>query len=96
VLPKPAQPKNNPAQAIQKVRQLLAPNWAPLEKLLPPSACAHFMFMGNVAGIHLYKHIDTRVYLNVDQSGACYTFNPTTSNYDPIPVATALSRAVQR
>jgi hypothetical protein len=88
----PRSPKNNVDQAIQQVRQLLAPNWKPLEKLLPQTECANFMFMGDVAGIHLYKHIETRRYLNIDEAGATYVFNPKTSNYDPIPLAQAIER----
>ena len=52
------------------------------------------MFMGSVNGIYLYKHVDSRRYLNVDVFGATYAFNPETSNYDPIPVAVALPQAL--
>jgi hypothetical protein len=91
----PAQPKNTSAQAIAKLNQLIASSWAPLEMLLPGAECARFMFMGEVAGVHLYKHRETRRYLNVDESGATFAFNPATSNYDPISIELAF-QAVAR
>jgi hypothetical protein len=105
-----AQPKNNAAQLIDAFRTAVAPNWTPLEKLLPPHqvrrrgprrqrstslGCEDFMFMGTVVGVFLYKNRDTRAYLNLDAAGNAYRFNPDTSNYDPIPVAQALQE-VQR
>lgn len=76
--------------AIEKVRELLAPKWAPLEKLCPPGLCEQFMFMGVVDGIHLYKHVDSRRYLNVDASGATYAYDPAICRYIPISVAAAM------
>src|ERR1035441_9577257 len=95
----PAQPNHNAAQeidrTIEKVRELLAPNWAPLEKLCPPGLCEQFMFMGSVNGIYLYKHVDSRRYLNIDATGATYAFNPKTSGYEPIPVFAARQALVR-
>ena len=42
------------------------PNWTPLERLLSQTECASFMFMGSVGTIMLYKHRETRRYLNID------------------------------
>jgi hypothetical protein len=86
----PAQPKNNAVEEIEKLRLLLAPNWAPLEKLCPPGLCEQFMFMGKVDGIHLYKHVDSRRYLNVDAAGCTYAYMPLTAVYYPIPVSQAM------
>ncbi len=46
-------------------------DWTPLEKKLPPELCAEFMWMHREAGIEHYKHIVTRRYLRLDQSGRC-------------------------
>jgi hypothetical protein len=88
----PAQPKNNAVEEIEKLRLLLAPNWAPLQLLCPPGLCEQFMFMGKVDGIHLYKHVDTRCYLNVDASGRTYSYSAVFSNYYPISVPEAMQR----
>lgn len=50
----------------------MIPNWKPLETKLGPQRCAGFMYMGRVNGINLYKHGIARMYLNLDDSGACY------------------------
>ena len=42
------------------------PDWKPLEGVLSPEDCADFMYMGCAGGIVLYKHRDTRRYLNID------------------------------
>ena len=86
----PAQAKHNVNEQFEKLRESLAPNWAPLEKLCPPGICEQFMFMGTANGIYLYKHVDSRRYLNVDASGATYAYNPATTGYDRISVALAM------
>lgn len=85
----PAQPNHNSDQAIQDLRAALAPHWAPLEKLCPPGLCEQFMYMGVVDGIYLYKHVDSRRYLNLDVHGDPYAYSPTSSRYYPITVAAA-------
>lgn len=50
----------------------MTPNWNPLETKLGPERCVGFMYMGRVNGINLYKHGIARMYLNLDDSGACY------------------------
>jgi len=42
-----------------------APNWDPLERLLPREECELFMYVGRHGGIELYKHYYTRRYLNI-------------------------------
>jgi hypothetical protein len=41
-------------------------DWEPLEGVFSPEDCAAFMYMGSVGLIMLYKHRDTRRYLNID------------------------------
>ena len=42
------------------------PDWTPLERVLPESECQDFMYMAHAGTIALYKHRDTRRYLNID------------------------------
>ena len=42
------------------------PDWKPLEGVLSQELCEKFMYMGNSGGIVLYKHCDTRRYLNIE------------------------------
>jgi hypothetical protein len=52
-----------------------APDWKPLEGVLSRENCADFMFIGTTGGIVLYKHRDTRRYLNIDsQTGRFYQY----------------------
>lgn len=51
------------------------------------------MFMGvfrqDGVNIHLYKHIETRRYINVDTSGQSYVYRPAygeEGRYDPVPI----------
>ena len=44
------------------------PDWKPLEGVLSREHCEDFMFMGSAGGIVLYKHCDTRRYLNIDSA----------------------------
>jgi hypothetical protein len=43
----------------------MSADWQPLERMLGPSLCADFMFIGRAEQIHLYKHRDTRRHLNI-------------------------------
>ena len=63
--------------------------WVPLEQMLGPALCQHFMFMGCSEKIHLYKHIDTRRYLNVDRTGNCFRFS--SRGYQPIELEEAIA-----
>jgi hypothetical protein len=52
------------------------PDWKPLEGVLSQQDCADFMYMGHVGGIVLYKHRDTRLYLNIDAvTGRFFQYN---------------------
>ena len=42
------------------------PNWKPLERLFSREECSAFMYIGSAGTIELYKHRDTRRYLNID------------------------------
>lgn len=62
------------------------PDWAPLERLcrlccenadLPSLEPSEFMYMGRLLHgrlppIHLYKHVDTRRYLDLDDAGHAF------------------------
>jgi hypothetical protein len=52
-------------------------HWQVLEEMLGPDRCADFMFMGRAGDLYLYKHIDTRRYLNIAPDGACFRYTPT-------------------
>jgi len=58
-------------------KSLENPNWKPLEELVGPSGCAHFMWMWRDGEIEFYKHIVTRRYLLLDAAGQCYRRTPT-------------------
>jgi hypothetical protein len=66
-------------------------DWAPLEQMLGPKLCESFMYMGRSGKIYLYKHIDTRRYLNLDAQGQCFRF--TGKGYEPEERVTAVARA---
>ena len=64
-------------------------DWAPLEQVLGPKLCEHFMFMGRSGELYLYKHIDTRRYLNLDAEGRCFRY--TGNGYDPEELRRAIA-----
>lgn len=66
------------------------PDFKPLEKLLGPLFCEDYMYMGQQTGVFLYKHIDTRRYLNIDEHGTTYRYDPATRSYLPIDRAEAI------
>jgi hypothetical protein len=74
------------------------PIWKPLEDKIGAANCEAYMYMGSAAEraiIHLYKHRDSRRYLNLDESGQCYIYVPDTQgneHYLPISDIEALSR----
>jgi hypothetical protein len=69
----------------------LAPDWTPLEEMAGRDACHNFMYMGIDGDIRLYKHRDTRRYLNIDNLGRTWKY--TTTGYVLIPKAQALANA---
>ena len=48
------------------------PNWRPLERVLSTEECTDFMYMGSVGEIEMYKHRDTRRYLNIGRDDGCF------------------------
>jgi hypothetical protein len=64
-------------------------DWAPLEQVLGPKLCEHFMFMGRSDELYLYKHIDTRRYLNLDAEGRCFQY--TGNGYEPEELRRAIA-----
>lgn len=53
------------------------PDWKPLEDLIG-NGCANFMYMGMAEDhIRLYKHIDNRRYINIDDLGHFWKFDGT-------------------
>jgi len=91
----PAQPNHNAAEIVEQLRELLASNWAPLEKLCPTGLCEQFLFKGTADGIYLYEHVDSHRYLNVDVFGRTYAFNSDSRLYYPISVAAAMRGLAQ-
>jgi hypothetical protein len=69
-------------------------DWLPLEQLLGPSLCVDFMFMGRSDEIHLYKHRDTRRYLNIAPDGTCFRYSA--QGYQPIDIEEAIEQVFRR
>ena len=69
-------------------------DWLPLERTLGPLLCVDFMFMGRSGQIHLYKHRDTRRYLNIAADGTCFRYSA--QGYQPIGVDEAIERVFRR
>lgn len=68
----------------------IADCWKPLLMVIDPKDLGDYMDMGeDISGIHLYKHFDTRKYINVDEQGNCYKFNGLV--YKPISREDAIS-----
>lgn len=42
---------------------------------IPSFICKYLMYIGTKNNISLYKHIETRRYINVDKNGNFYRFN---------------------
>ena len=64
-------------------------DWAPLEQVLGPKLCETFMFMGRSGELYLYKHIDTRRYLNLDAQARCFRY--TGNGYEPEELGKAIA-----
>lgn len=65
--------------------------WLPLEQMLGPELCENFMYMGRTGEIYLYKHIDTRRYLNITRDGTCFRYS--VNGYFPIERGEAIQDA---
>jgi hypothetical protein len=60
---------------MEPVSEITAPDWKPLEAILPARDCSCFMYMGRTGEIVLYKHSVTRRYLNIDRTtGRLYQY----------------------
>ena len=73
-----------------------APDWEPLEAVLPIEHCDGFMWMGLApGGIRLYKHGITRRYLNLylDPQGAVSAYRYVDGRYVRIAVEVAIEEA---
>ena len=70
------------------VEASMSADWQPLERMLGPYLCVDFMFMGRSEQIHLYKHRDTRRYLNVAPDGTCFRYSA--HGYQPIGLEEAI------
>jgi len=74
--------------------------WTALRNLIGHDGCDDFMMMGRVQGgtdgdfIYLYKHRDTRSYLNIDLAGICWKWAGVTDTYHEIPKAAAILHAI--
>jgi hypothetical protein len=66
----------------------MSTDWQPLERMLGPFLYVDFMFMGRSEQIHLYKHRDTRRYLNIAPDGTC--FRRSAHGYQPIGLEEAI------
>jgi len=60
----------------------------PVERTLGALLCVDFMFMGRSGQIHLYKHRDTRRYLNTTPDGTCFRYSA--QGYQPISIEEAI------
>ena len=62
-------------------------DWFALENYIPEQDRGKYMLMGRGLGpqgqvISLYKHIDTRGYINLDREGNTYTYQHLTNRYN--------------
>lgn len=79
-------------------------NWTPLIELVGEKCADDFMFMGDVEAMNLYKHINTRRYINIDRHTLqCYRFVPAKdideviagkARYEPIATQEAIAYAL--
>lgn len=69
--------------AIQTPTFDAKPNWEPLERTVASFHRPDFMHMGRIGTIQLYKHRNTRRYVNIDAlSGSCFEYR--NGEYFPI------------
>jgi hypothetical protein len=51
------------------------PDWRPIEAVIAPDECEHYMYMAHAGSIVQYKHRETRRYLNIDsETGRFYRY----------------------
>ena len=68
----------------------ISADWWPLERMIGSSRCVDFMFMCRSEQIHLYKHRDTRRYLNIALDRTC--FRCSAHGYEPIRLEQAIEQ----
>ena len=67
-------------------------NWTPLVNLVGAREAGDFMFMGTDGDLMLYKHVNTRRYLNINRiSGRTFQFVNCPQGYKAIPTDEALA-----
>lgn len=70
-------------------------NWVPMTLVVPFDNWKQMMYMGCTGdgpSIYLYKHINTRQHINIDESGQCYNWSE--SGYLPITRREALENLI--
>ena len=67
------------------------PNWKPLERLFSREECAAFMYIGHLGTIELYKHRETRRYLNIDARTDEFYLHRANNTYMKVSKAAALA-----
>jgi hypothetical protein len=73
------------------------PQWTPARELVP-DLLPHLIYVGPLAyrdaTIHQYKHVSTRLYINLDASGQAWrlSVDPTTSEIAGSPIAVLEAR----
>lgn len=76
-------------------------DWEPLERALGQNLCHNFMYMGwiDVKGtfVYLYKHRDTRRYINLSDDGRAWRYHAEASPpYVEVPLETAKSHVLDQ
>lgn len=78
--------------------EMSEPNWGPLEKAIPADQMADWMWMGTAVAngrrIEMYKHVDTRQYVNIDNQGQAWNGKGDSSYSEKVNLADALRRAM--
>jgi hypothetical protein len=67
--------------------------WYNLEHYAPEEMWDSMMYMGSQGKIDLYKHCDTRNYLNIDDAGSFYRYDG--EQYQPITKEQALENVME-
>ena len=74
--------------------------WKPLLKVIDIKDIGDYMYMGEHKDIltdkiiYLYKHYNTRRYLNVNTDGICYSYNPWTEGYFKVSKENAIKHVL--
>lgn len=64
-----------------------------LEKFTPEEIWGRMMYMGTDNNIDLYKHYDTREYINIDDDGKFYKYN--NGKYEQVKEKIALQQSIK-